>query len=94
MKSASRLYTGRDDIVTLVEPVLMALLRREWAALKASLLPAFKQGKGTSSGGAGLEAFLKKLRTIIVMDPACGSGNFLYVSLQMLLELEKASLSS
>src|ERR1035438_10614875 len=23
------------------------------------------------------------------MDPACGSGNFLYVSLQMLLDLEK-----
>jgi len=36
-----------------------------------------------------LAAFLKKLRTTIVMDPACGSGNFLYVSLQMLLGLEK-----
>jgi hypothetical protein len=82
-------YTGRDDIVTLVEPVLMAPLRREWAALKASLLPAFKRGKGTPADRARLEAFLKKLRTIIVMDPACGSGNFLYVSLQMLLDLEK-----
>jgi type II restriction/modification system DNA methylase subunit YeeA len=36
-----------------------------------------------------LEAFLKKLRAIIVLDPACGSGNFLYVSLQLLLSLEK-----
>ncbi len=26
---------------------------------------------------------------MVVMDPACGSGNFLYVSLQMLLDLEK-----
>ena len=33
-------YTSRADIVTIVEPVLMAPLRREWAALKASLLPA------------------------------------------------------
>ena len=82
-------YTGRDDIVTLVEPVLMAPLRREWAALKASLLPAFKLGKGKPEHRARLAAFLGKLRAIVVMDPACGSGNFLYVSLQMLLDLEK-----
>jgi hypothetical protein len=82
-------YTGRPDIVTLVEPVLMAPLRREWAALKASLLPAFKRGKGTPEDRARIEAFLKKLRQVVVMDPACGSGNFLYVSLQMLLDLEK-----
>ena len=82
-------YTSRSDIVTLVEPVLMAPLRREWAALKASLLPAFKRGQGTPQDRARLEAFLKKLRKLVVMDPACGSGNFLYVSLQMLLDLEK-----
>ncbi len=82
-------YTSRDDIVTIVEPVLMAPLRREWAALKALLLPAIKRGKGTPADRARLAAFLKKLRTFIVMDPACGSGNFLYVSLQMLLDLEK-----
>jgi type II restriction/modification system DNA methylase subunit YeeA len=82
-------YTSRGDIVTIVEPVLMAPLRREWAALKASLLPAFKLGKGAPGDSAPIEAFLKKLRKIVVMDPACGSGNFLYVSLQMLLDLEK-----
>ena len=82
-------YTGRDDIVTIVEPVLMAPLRREWAALRASLLPAFKQGKATSADRARIAALLKKLRQLIVLDPACGSGNFLYVSLQMLLDLEK-----
>jgi type II restriction/modification system DNA methylase subunit YeeA len=36
-----------------------------------------------------LEAFQKKLAGMTVLDPACGSGNFLYVSLQMLLDLEK-----
>ena len=82
-------YTGRPDIVTLVEPVLMAPLRREWVPLRASLLPAFKRGQGAPADRARLEAFLKKLRTLVVMDPACGSGNFLYVSLQMLLDLEK-----
>ena len=49
-------FTDRDDIVTIVEPVLMAPLRREWAALKASLLSRTKQDKdgadkaATSSG--------------------------------------------
>jgi len=82
-------YTDRNDIVTIVEPVLMAPLRREWAVLKASLLPAFKRAKGAPGDRARIQAFLKKLRKIVVMDPACGSGNFLYVSLQMLLDLEK-----
>jgi len=82
-------YTSREDIVTIVEPVLMAPLRREWAALKASLLPALKHGKATPADRACIAAFLKKLRQIIVLDPACGSGNFLYVSLQLLLGLEK-----
>ena len=82
-------YTGEPDIRDLVEPVLMAPLRREWAALKASLLPSLKRGKGTAEERARIEAFLKKLRSIIVLDPACGSGNFLYVALQLLLTLEK-----
>jgi hypothetical protein len=30
-------YTSRDDILLLVEPVLMAPLRREWAAVQAAL---------------------------------------------------------
>ena len=48
-----------------------------------------QKGKGTPEDRARIQAFLKKLRKIVVMDPACGSGNFLYVSLQMLLDLEK-----
>ncbi|MBI4326181.1 MAG: class I SAM-dependent DNA methyltransferase [Chloroflexi bacterium] len=94
-------YTGRDDIVTIVEPVLMAPFRREWAKLKTGLTTDYADstdkkapGKPSVSSvssvvGKEIEAFLKKLRSLIVMDPACGSGNFLYVSLQMLLDLEK-----
>jgi len=33
------------------------------------------------------------LRSIVVLDPACGSGNFLSVSLRLLLDLEKAVLA-
>lgn len=77
----------------------MAPLRREWAALKAELVGDDVRSRGPVGGKknepphvvsykAKLAAFLKKLRSLIVMDPACGSGNFLYVSLQMLLDLE------
>ena len=35
------------------------------------------------------ESILKSIRETTVLDPACGSGNFLYVSLQLLMDLEK-----
>ena len=35
------------------------------------------------------ERILSRIRETTVLDPACGSGNFLYVSLQELMELEK-----
>ena len=82
-------YTSEADIRTLVEPVLMAPLRREWAALKGELAAAYAKGKGTPAQRDRLVKFQKKLSSISVLDPACGSGNFLYVSLQLLLSLEK-----
>lgn len=68
-------YTSRKDIEAIVEPVLMAPLRREWEAVQA--------GQGTRDG------FLSRLGSVRVLDPACGSGNFLYVSLGLLKDLEK-----
>ena len=82
-------YTSETDIKTLVEPVLMAPLRREWATLKGELTAAYLKGKGTPAQRDKLGAFQKKLAAFSVLDPACGSGNFLYVSLQLLLDLEK-----
>ena len=94
-------YTSREDIVTIAEPVLMSPLRREWAMLKRELTTDYadstdkKRPRKSSASSASsvvrtrVAAFLKKLRKLIVLDPACGSGNFLYVSLQMLLDLEK-----
>jgi hypothetical protein len=82
-------YTSEADIKTLVEPVLMAPLRREWSGLKGELAPAYAKGQGTPPLREKLAAFQKKLASLTVLDPACGSGNFLYVSLQTLLDLEK-----
>jgi len=96
-------YTSEADIKTLVEPVLMAPLRREWAELgsrrrESALTPGQPAVRGSKrQEGADsrprlqeqLEAFQQKLASLVVLDPACGSGNFLYVSLQLLLGLEK-----
>ncbi|MDQ7035389.1 MAG: N-6 DNA methylase [Anaerolineae bacterium] len=40
------------------------------------------------------ETMLKQLREITVLDPACGSGNFLYVALQRLMDMEKVVIKS
>src|SRR5438132_755882 len=82
-------YTSEEDILTLVEPVLMAPLRREWSEIKRDLAKAFARGEGSISDRARLLAFQKKIATISVLDPACGSGNFLYVAIKLLLDLEK-----
>ena len=36
-----------------------------------------------------LEAFRRRLASVTVLDPACGSGNFLYIALRSLLDLER-----
>lgn len=82
-------YTSEADIKTLVEPVLMQPFRREWATLKGELATAYAKGKGNAAQRDKLAAFQKKISAVSVLDPACGSGNFLYVSLQLLLSLEK-----
>jgi hypothetical protein len=82
-------YASEEDIKTLVEPVLMAPLRSEWSGIKHELAPAFMRGEGKAADRAKLVFFQNKLAAITVLDPACGSGNFLYVSLQLLLDLEK-----
>ena len=91
-------YTSRDDILLIVEPVLMAPLRREWAAIQeqAAQLIA-RRDAATRAARAKPQAdltklllgFSSKLAGVRVLDPACGSGNFLYVALKALLDLEK-----
>ena len=82
-------YTSEADIKTLVEPVLMQPFRREWAKIKGELAAAYAKGKGNAAQRERLAKFQKSLAAVTVLDPACGSGNFLYVSLQLLLGLEK-----
>jgi len=92
-------YTGRDDILLVVEPVLMAPLRRRWEKIKEEANElAIKRDTAPSAQVRNrwhnalrqlIESFATELGTIQILDPACGSGNFLYVSLRQLLDLWK-----
>ncbi len=92
-------YTSRDDILLIIEPVLMQPLRYEWDTVKLKAEPIRERLDQARSGRARnnarrqllelREGILKRIRSTTVLDPACGSGNFLYVSLQMLMDLEK-----
>ena len=91
-------YTGIDDILLIVEPVLMLPLRREWGELKTAMQSLaderdmIRKGESESINAsirAELQKFADRIASIQVLDPACGSGNFLYVALRLLLDLQK-----
>jgi hypothetical protein len=88
-------YTDRTSILRLVEPVLMEPLRRDWAQTQEKITPLVLAGRKVTARTSADQnperifgAFLERLRAIRVLDPACGSGNFLYISLQLLKDLE------
>jgi hypothetical protein len=92
-------YTSREDIMLIVEPVVMAPLRREWAAVQESVNALIEKRnksknretkrKAETQVAAAIEEYLDRLAKVRILDPACGSGNFLYVAIQQLLNLEK-----
>lgn len=91
-------YTSRNDILHIVEPVLIAPLRRRWLELQQQAR-ALAEKRDAASGGqatrlqnelrALLTGFAGEIAGTRVLDPACGSGNFLYMALKQLLDLEK-----
>jgi hypothetical protein len=51
---------------------------------------ATKKARGVA--GSILHRFLTRLQHVKILDPACGSGNFLYVALLRLKDLEKEAI--
>jgi hypothetical protein len=86
-------YTSREDINLLVEPVILEPLRSEWREIKDradAAIQAQKTGKArVRDVDEPVTAFITKLHTLRVLDPACGSGNFLYVAMQALKTFER-----
>ena len=91
-------YTDRDKIMRIVEPVVIRPWLAEWEAVKAEIAGRLERAGAARSQAARtqqrgqaerrLRAFLEQLREFTVLDPACGSGNFLYLALHALKDLE------
>ena len=88
-------YTDRESIMRLIEPVLLTPLRRDFEATREQVEALLAEGKPvTARTQAGknpvavFNAFLERLWSVRVLDPACGSGNFLYLALLALKDLE------
>lgn len=92
-------YTDRESIMRLIEPVLLAPLRRDLEETKERVLALLAEGRKVTARTPAaknpvtvFDGFLERLRAVRVLDPACGSGNFLYLALLALKDLEREAI--
>ena len=91
-------YTDANSILKIIDAVITRPLEAEWQALVPRIqkfinrMERVTTKKATEDNRAQARAtyigFLEKLRNFRVLDPACGSGNFLYLALRALKDLE------
>ena len=91
-------YTDRDMIMRIIKPVVSDPWLAEWETTKedieqhlaraeaAKTVPTRNRHLGQAD--STLNTFLERLRKFTILDPACGSGNFLYLALHALKDLE------
>lgn len=88
-------YTDPEKIMMIVEPVVLRPLTAEWEACKSDIDDILSRSRGKPGKAvldraeARLDQFLTRLDQVRVLDPACGSGNFLYLVMQALKDLER-----
>lgn len=80
-------YTPRSYVERLVEVTVMEPLRDDWNTAQIKAEDARGRGE-LKEAVAAIRAFHHQLCTTRVLDPACGTGNFLYVSLELMKKLE------
>lgn len=80
-------YTPRSYVERLVEVTVMEPLREDWRAAQLKAEDA-RVNAALKDAVGHIRAFHHQLCTTRVLDPACGTGNFLYVSLELMKRLE------
>ena len=97
-------YTDPVSIMRIVNPVIVEPLLEEWRAEKTNIaaqmaiFDEFENSRKPAEKAKATNAlkdatkryigFKEKLKNFKVLDPACGSGNFLYLALQSLKDIE------
>jgi hypothetical protein len=80
-------YTPRSYVQRLVEVTVMEPLRADWDRVLTKAEDAKESGDEKEAVKL-VQAFHHQLCATRVLDPACGTGNFLYVSLELMKKLE------
>ncbi len=80
-------FTPRAYVERLVLPTVIEPLREDWQAAYAAAVTSANQGD-LPAAHKTVRAFHEQLCKTRVLDPACGSGNFLYVTLEQMKRLE------
>lgn len=85
-------YTDPDTIMKIVRPVIVEPWLRAWEEEKTEIAAALDKNRTAKSIPKAVQnrfnAFLERLRAFTVLDPACGSGNFLFLALRALKDIE------
>ena len=87
-------FTPRAYVERLVRPTIEEPLRAEWDNVRAQVVRLVSaedpenNKKAVAEARKIVETFYDKLTRTRVLDPACGSGNFLYVALDLFKRLE------
>ncbi|GBD49472.1 Type II restriction enzyme methylase subunits-like protein [Methylopila sp. Yamaguchi] len=80
-------YTPRAYVERLVVATVMEPLRADWATALATAERQREEGRGAQALKT-VRGFHARLCATRVLDPACGTGNFLYVTLELMKRLE------
>lgn len=89
-------YTPPEFIARVIRPAVEEPIRERWTAVQAEVLQLLEKGgtKGRKATGGRKAAELRLrdfhawLRSLSFLDPACGSGNFLYVTMHAVKRIE------
>lgn len=91
-------YTDPETIRRIISPSIELPLMNQWADIKAQIIDRLERSEAVKTKASRTklvksaellhQGFLEKLRNFRVLDPACGSGNFLYLALQALKNIE------
>jgi hypothetical protein len=90
-------YTDVATIKKIIDPLITQPLSAKWQAIKAEMIEFLAKSNKTKgdtkkqhrkSAQDLYHGYLELLRNFRVLDAACGSGNFLYLALHALKDLE------
>lgn len=80
-------YTPRAYVELVVDATIIEPLTLDWVSAQSAADRALRNNR-RALAIREIEDFLKKLSQVRVLDPACGTGNFLYVALRRMKQLE------